>query len=151
MQPLQRSARQQFLGDHAPLASSAEIVKPPVKQRADVHNALVAAALGGWNERREHSPFRVCHITRATQHAAVVPGPLLHVCISRLLSGQPEGAQGAGQAGAEGQGAGHSDHARTPGNRQCRVDASARWEGHGADHPGGSLERFPIRPVRPGR
>jgi len=62
--PVQCAARRQVLGDRPPLAAGAEDVQQPVNQRPLVHAALVAAALGGRNERREHHPFRIRQITR---------------------------------------------------------------------------------------
>ena len=54
-----RAARRQVFRDRPPLASCAQNIHDPVHYFAHIDVALVAAALGRWNQRFNQCPFIV--------------------------------------------------------------------------------------------
>ena len=72
-----RATRGQVLGQCCPLAAGAEDVEDAVDHRAHVHHALLAAALGGRDQRPDQRPLRVGQITRIAQPAAVIAALVL--------------------------------------------------------------------------
>ena len=71
---VQGRARRQVLGDRPPLAAGAQDVHQPVDDLAQVHRALVAAALSWRDAGLDQSPLLVGHVTRIAQVATVIAG-----------------------------------------------------------------------------
>src|SRR5215210_4591362 len=74
---VQGAARRQVLGDRGPLAARAQDVHEAVGYLAQVDRPLVAAALGGRNQRGDQRPFRVGQVTWVTQLATIVATTVL--------------------------------------------------------------------------
>ena len=72
-----RAARRQVLRQRRPLAAGAENVHHPVDHFTHHHRALVAAAFGGRDQRRDQRPFRVRQVARVPQLASVIATALL--------------------------------------------------------------------------
>src|SRR5215212_4852673 len=69
---VQGAARRQILGDRGPLAARAQDIHEAVGHLAQVDRPLVAAALGGRDQRGDQRPFLVGQVTWVAQLAAVV-------------------------------------------------------------------------------
>ena len=70
-------ARRQVLGDRPPLAAGGEHVHQPVDDLADVHGALVAAALGRRDQRLDPRPLLVGEIAGIAKAATIVATTVL--------------------------------------------------------------------------
>src|SRR4051794_2232383 len=74
---VQGAARRQVLGDRGPLAARAQDVHEAVGHLAQVDRPLVAAALGGRDQRGNQRPFLVGQVTWVAQLATVVATAVL--------------------------------------------------------------------------
>src|SRR3954452_1108704 len=74
---VQGAARRQVLGDRGPLAARAQDVHETVGHLAQVDRPLVAAALGGRDQRGDQRPVRVGQVTWVAQLATVVAPTVL--------------------------------------------------------------------------
>ena len=71
-----RALGRQVLGQSAPLAAGGEDVEDPVQDRAHVHRAPTAAALGRRDEGLDQRPLGIRQVARVAQPAALVSLPL---------------------------------------------------------------------------
>src|SRR5581483_6132498 len=72
-----RAPRCQVRGQRAPLTAGREDIHPPVHHCPHIDLPLVAAALGGRDQRADDRPFFVGQIARIPQLAPVIPSPIL--------------------------------------------------------------------------
>ncbi len=72
-----RAPRWQVLGQRAPLTAGREDIHHPVHHCPHIDLPLVAAALGGRDQRADDRPFFVGQIARIPQLAPVIPSPIL--------------------------------------------------------------------------
>jgi hypothetical protein len=69
--------RRQVFWHRHPLAARAQDVEDAVDHLPNIDLALVAAALGGWDQRRDEDPLVIRQITRIAQLAAVIATSVL--------------------------------------------------------------------------
>ena len=71
---MHRALRRQVLGQRTPLTTCAQDIHDAIHHITDVDRALVAAALGGRDVRRDQRPLLIGQIARIAQATAIIAG-----------------------------------------------------------------------------
>jgi hypothetical protein len=72
-----RAARREVFRQRGPLAPRAQNIHHPVDDFPLVNGSLVAAPLGGWNERPDERPLLIRQVAGVAQLAAIIPATVL--------------------------------------------------------------------------